>query len=463
MSGRDNVAKISTTTLSEGDAPEPIAWTPASPAPLGPAEELCWRAEQDHAGAFRVMVVLRLDGCVEEEPLCAALQQLQRRHPKLRATVAHADDGRQWFHFDGCAPPIPFRITDYEGASPWRNEARGLFAVVFSGSGPLAALTVLRNRSRGCSELLLTVHHAIADGRSGIMLVDDLLTAYAAAEAGRDHVGPALPVITAVCATGSASWRNRWWLLRRFLRIQREERRRRLTPLPEAREIAPQSQWVHWIFSSSETLALVRRCRREQTSLNGVLVAAICCGLMDCLPAAHGIFKCQIPFDLRQAVAGPRGPVTPDDLGSFVSIMNEFYQVHQPPAFWDVARRARADLDEFVQRGGPSFYYNVAAAVIKRDVFALGTQRLSASGSARPTLLATNYGVLNMRDAYGSLRPTACTLTFKNDNTGPSLIAESLVMGQRLNVGFAAAALEPGLWQKLQIAVRGRLDGACST
>jgi hypothetical protein len=83
-----------------------------------------------------------------------------------------------------------------------------------------------------------------------------------------------------------------------------------------------------------------------------------------------------------------------------------------------------------------------------------------ASGARRVTLLATNYGVINIRDAYGSLRPRGCTLILKTDIVGPSLIMEALVMGQRLNIGFSADALEPAFWERLQAAVRRRLDTA---
>jgi hypothetical protein len=78
----------------------------------------------------------------------------------------------------------------------------------------------------------------------------------------------------------------------------------------------------------------------------------------------------------------------------------------------------------------------------------------------RVTLLATNYGVVDVSEAYGSLRLRACMLTFKHDVSGPSLIMEAMVVGQRLNIGLAGDSLAPAFWERLQIAIRRHLDAA---
>jgi hypothetical protein len=300
------------------------------------------------------------------------------------------------------------------------------------------------------------------------MLVDDLLTEYAKAEAKVEAPpGPGLPVVTVTRAKPSGGFRGRLRLFRRFLQLKREEGRSPLTSLPEARDIPPQSQWVHWVFSREETLRLVRRCRKEQTSLSGALVAAACCGLWDCLPASEVLFKWQIPFNVRESLEGPAGPVTAHDLGCFVSNMNGLVRITDQPAYWDVARRANHELQTFMQQGGPSFGYNTASffyglSVALAQLFTGRVRKMKPATNQRETLLATHYGVLSIRDTYGSLRPRECTLMFKNEITGPSLIMEALVLGQRLNVGFAADDLDPRFWEQLHVAVRKHLDAAVS-
>ena len=434
---------------------------PAASLLLSPAEGILWRLEENIVGAFRVTVILRVDGHVEEHILSSALRHLQRHHPKLRAAIEEGGDGRLRYRFADNGFPIPLEVKDYEEAElPWREETRRLMEIRFPSVGPRAAVSVLRCPSRCYSEVLLTVHHAVADGVSGIMLMDDLMTEYARVEADPEApFRPALPAITAPRARTSNGWRGKLWLFRRFLGIQRIERSFRQTPLPQASNVSPQSQWVHWVFPREYTVALIRRCRKEKTSLGAVLVAASCCGLMDCLPLDEALFKCQFPFNIRDLLVGPAGPVTGQDLGCFASIMNSFYQVRQQPSFWNLARHIHQDQQAFVQQGGPASYYNLAAATATRLFQSIAPKLLPAS-DRRVTLLATNYGVLSMDQAYGSLSPRECTLTFKNDVVGPPLVMEALAMGQRLNVGFVGDGLDQAFWEKLHVAVRKHLDAA---
>ena len=419
-------------------------------------EEGFWR------GAIRVLVLLRLDGCIEADLLAPALDRLQRRHPKLRAVMIRGSDGRHRYHFDQVAPPIPFQITDHEeGEPPWREEARRLLHIGPPPDGSLAAVTVMRSRSRGCSEIILSVHHSVADGRSAIILVDDLLAEYASLEAGVEGPPrPVSPVISAARAVVSGGWRDRLWLGRRFLRIQREEKRSPRTPLPAGRDIPGLTQWVHWVLSREETLALIRRCRKEHVSFSGALTAAAFCGLMDCLPVPEASFTWNSAFDVRDLLEVPTAARA---LGSFVAPMGQFYKVPRQPAFWDLARRVHQDVEAFVQHGGPAVGYNMMGVAASRLFPPLQRllERLRPSEGLRTTLFVTHYGVIDMRDAYGSLRPRECTLAYKGDEfTGPWLVMEGLVMGQRLNLGFAADGLAPEFWERLHAAVRRHLDAA---
>ncbi|HEY2011892.1 MAG TPA: condensation domain-containing protein, partial [Bryobacteraceae bacterium] len=341
----------------------PETLPPEEPVLLGPVERIFWLLEENSVGSFRVTLVLRLDGCIEANLLTAALRRLQCRHPKLRAVIVKGSDGRLRYQFDRLAPPIPLEISDHDEVEfPWRQTARRLMESGFPPAGPLIAVNVLRSRSRGCCELLLSVHHAVADGLSSIMLVEDLLTEYARGEVDPEVAPrPVLAAVTAISAKTSGGWSGRLWLLRRLRRMIREDRAARHTSLPETRGIPSQSQWVHWVFSRENTLELIRRCRRERVSLGAALEAAVFCGLIDCLPFSKALFKCTFPFDLREALAGPVGRITPQDLGCFVSIMNEYYEVGKKLPFWDLARRAHQNHQTFVKCGGPAFYYNLAA------------------------------------------------------------------------------------------------------
>lgn len=422
------------------------------PLLLSPSEQGFWR------GSIRAALVMRLEGIVESRLLAEALRRLQRRHPKLRARVVQDDDGRERYHFDEGAAPIPLEISDYQdGDLRWREAMRRLVSVPSPPLGPVAAVSVLRCQPEGYCLLLLAVHHGVADGGSLLLLVGDLLSAYATLEERFDSPPPdILPAVSPTRVNASTGWRNRLRLARRFLALQRQERRSPLTVLPPGRDVPELSQWVHWVFTPQETLGITSRCRQERVSFSAFIVAAVWCGLMDCLDVPEGLFKWHCPIDVRRFLENPAAGA----LGSLSTLMRGVYRVPKQAALWDVARRAHQDLSSFIEWGGPAFGYN-ATGVATRSWFLRAEPVLLPSNDKRPTLLGTNYGVVNVREAYGSLRPTACTLIFTADRfTGPRLIMEALVLSRQLNIGFAADAVEPAFWTRLQEAVRHHLNTA---
>ena len=431
------------------------------PLLLSPIEAMFWRIEEQSTGAFRVAIVLRMDGYINVALLEKSLQRLPYRHPKLRAFVTRSQDGHLRYEFNRRAPMIPLEVVEFhEPESPWQDTIRALLQKEFPATGPLVWVAVLRNSLSCCSELVVAVHHAVADGLSAILIIDDLLSEYARMEENSDTPQRgALTAITVMRAKSLGTWTGRLRVLRRAIHLQIEERRSRQTPLPAAYDVPPQSQWVHWVFSREETLALIRRCRTEQSSISGALVAAVCLGLADNLPSNEALFKCQYPLNIREALGSPQRQITDQDLGCFVSIMNDFQKLSPKLSFWELARRAHGSLELFRKGGGPSLSYNLAA-IVGSQVFQRASPKVLGSSGKRVTLLATNYGVVNLRSTYGSLRPKACTLTLNNNGEGPSLLIEALVLGQQLNLGLAADQLDPPFWAALQGAVRHHLNGA---
>jgi hypothetical protein len=217
-------------------------------------------------------------------------------------------------------------------------------------------------------------------------------------------------------------------------------------------DVPPRSQWVHWVFTDAETLRVVRSCRQQQTSLNALFVAAVCCALRDALGPRRAAFPCIVPFDIRGLLGTSGGGES--EIGSFIGVMSALVDVADDGSLWDVARAVHEEIQSFVAHDGPASVYNLTAGVANAAFSRMLPQVLDAK---RPALLATYYGVLPWSARYGNLTVRGCTLDARNQMAGPHLVIEGLVLGKELNIGLSASGLEPRFWDVLHRRVRERL------
>ncbi|MEO1480761.1 MAG: amino acid adenylation domain-containing protein [Myxococcota bacterium] len=123
--------------------------------------------------AFNESLSLELGGALDPDRLEGALAQLVARHESLRMTFS--DDGEAATVSEGV--PIELRRVDGPLRELLRAEVTTPFDLV---RGPLIRFSLVR-RSAEDHVLVLTYHHIICDGWSGLGLLKDLSTLYESA------------------------------------------------------------------------------------------------------------------------------------------------------------------------------------------------------------------------------------------------------------------------------------------
>jgi non-ribosomal peptide synthetase component F len=128
--------------------------------------------------AYLVPAVLELTGPVDAEALAAAVTQVLARHPVLRSRFwLDRSRRRVRYRTDGPLPPVT--RTDAPSLSEAELRAH-LAAACWSpfdlATGPLARAEVVAARDR--SLLVLVAHHAVLDGWSQRLLLDQIAAAY---------------------------------------------------------------------------------------------------------------------------------------------------------------------------------------------------------------------------------------------------------------------------------------------
>jgi amino acid adenylation domain-containing protein len=203
-------ARVATLRRSETDPP--LVATGDGPARVSHAQQRLWFLEQLAPGnpLYTVSLVLAFDGALDVPVLGEAVRALVHRHAALRTTlVAGADEElRQVVAPDVAVPlrfddlrALPEETRREEADARMDREVRQPFDL---SAGPLVRARLLRLADER-HELLITMHHAVCDGWSVGVLVDDLAAYYAAATRS---VAPELPPLP-VRYTDFADWQRR--------------------------------------------------------------------------------------------------------------------------------------------------------------------------------------------------------------------------------------------------------------
>ncbi|MFG1750255.1 non-ribosomal peptide synthetase/MFS transporter [Streptosporangium sandarakinum] len=152
---------------------------PDTVPPLSPAQERLWFLEQYAPGtaAYTVAFAARLEGEIDEDALAGALTDVAARHESLRTRLVTTEDGGPGVVIDG-TPAAELTVTD-DLAAVDRETARPFDLA----RGPLLRALLVRLAPRN-HVLLLTMHHAVTDGWSCDIVMEELLALHDARRRG---------------------------------------------------------------------------------------------------------------------------------------------------------------------------------------------------------------------------------------------------------------------------------------
>jgi amino acid adenylation domain-containing protein len=186
--------------------------TATTPPPLSLAQQRAWYLEQLQAGRplFNMPAAFRLHGTVDAAALQRAVDLLVERHAALRTSIALHDG----VPFQAIAAHIrvPIQFEDLTAATPDLDatslaerldaEAARPFDI---GAPPLLRAHLWRTAATE-HVFLLVVHHAIFDGTSLAIVLEEFGAVYASLVAGEPAYLPAVPATYA----DFAEWHRAW-------------------------------------------------------------------------------------------------------------------------------------------------------------------------------------------------------------------------------------------------------------
>ena len=404
----ERLAALVEGTLPRAAAPIlllPAAGEPSRPErpPLSFSQQGLWLIErlQPAGGAYNLATAVRFDGPLDVAALAAALGGVVQRHEALRTRFAEADGGpwQEVLPASAAVPALP--LIDLSGLPAERHEEESLRLVRAESDRPfdLAAGPLLRARLVRLDPaghlLQLTLHHAVSDGWSENVLMEDLGALYAAAVAGRPAELPPLPLQLADYAV----WQRehlRGEVLAELLAAWRQ----RLAGVPPLELPTDRRRPAVWTFRGASRRALLKVTAADLEPLVRDQDATSFMVLLATFQVLLGRYAGQEDF----AVGTPSASRTRSELegviGFFVHMLPLRADLSGAPTFRDLLARVRATVLEAFAHQGLPFELLVEDLAPERDlgrnpIFQAVLQLLYAEELAFPGLTTRRLDLEN--------------------------------------------------------------------
>ncbi|ANF52844.1 hypothetical protein A0O34_21010 [Chryseobacterium glaciei] len=127
----------------------------------------------DGTEPFNTVIPFRLKGTFSLKDIQHALNQLQVKHPWLKAVIKHDEKNIPWFEVSEKAK-IPIRILAKREENDWLEESKNEWYKMFNyKEQPLMRFVWIKGEET--SDMMFVFHHCLCDGGSAMVLLDEFL------------------------------------------------------------------------------------------------------------------------------------------------------------------------------------------------------------------------------------------------------------------------------------------------
>jgi hypothetical protein len=344
-------------------------------------EEFFWLLEQS-APLFHA-VIAEVNGATTIQQWKNALDAMQIRYPLLSASIRKVPGKRPFFKkVQGASMPV--RIAPLTDSLVLEEEMEKELQHPFGdGSGPLTRATLFHAPDR--SVVIFATHHSSLDGKSHLLLVQDLLASVAGEDLGKLlGVQPGLGQLLGLPTPAEYG---------------KKLEGRSVAPEDGAPVEMPQVRVQRLQLSVEETEALLKRAREEGTTVHAALVAALTlAGKRYSEKWNVGPVRCASPIDMRKTLN------IPDAAGMLVSLHRGPVLTPDGALFWDIARIVREDMLPAQSVEGARHLLGALSSSMSDKLTARDLYWSVLNGPLVHELMVTNYAGYRVRVEYRDLK-----------------------------------------------------------
>jgi hypothetical protein len=396
-------------------------------------EEFFWLIEQS-VPVFHT-IIAEVKGATTIEQWERALDAVEVRYPLLSASIRKLPGERPFFEkLPGVS--MPLRIAPLTDSLVLEEEMENELQKPFGdGSGPLTRATLFHARDRAV--VMFATHHSSLDGKSHLLLVQDVLAAVAGENLGEQlEVLPGIGQLLGLPA--SADYVKKL----------------------AGRSVAPEDGASVEVFrvrvqrlqlTMEETTVLLERAKKEQTTVHAALVAALTLAGKRYSDAWQvGPVRCMSPIDMRKTLG------LPDAAGLLISLHQGPVPTPDGASFWDIARAVREDMLPAQTADGARHILSAFSSRVAEEHTARDLYWSVLNGPMLHELMVTNYAGYRARSEYGDLKLE--TLFTGSSSVTPALQKVSvLTVNGRLGMTLVARDVFPTLLEDVHDILSWRM------
>ena len=344
-------------------------------------EELLWLLEQC-ASVFHAAIV-EVSGRTTIHQWKDALDAMQIRYPLLSASIRKVPGERPYFERVR-GTTMALRVAPLTDPLILEEEMEKELQRSFGdGRGPLTRATLFHSPDR--SVVMFASHHSGMDGKSHLLLIQDLLAAVAGDGVGRPlELQPGLGQLLGLPSPAGYG--------------KKLEGGRSVAPEDGALEM-PAVRVRRMQLSVEETQRLRKRAREEGTTVHAALVAALTLAGKGCSDQwKAGPVRCLSPIDMRKALGIPTAP------GVLISSHVAPVETPDGASLWDIARPIRGELLPAQSVAAAQHHSAAVSSLVADEQNARDLYWSVLNGPLVHELLTTNYAGYKVREEYGNLK-----------------------------------------------------------
>ncbi|MGC5745599.1 condensation domain-containing protein [Chryseobacterium sp. NFX27] len=225
----------------------------------------------DGTEPFNAVIPFRLRGTFKEEHIQQALNQLQGKHPWLRALISYDENNIPWFEVPENHPPIPIRVVPRKGEDDWKEESVKEWQTLFN-FGKLPLIRFVWIKGEEVSDMLFSFHHCLCDGGSAMAFLYEFLKLL-------DHpaadIGVEKPILGIQDVVPAEILTDRKQKLKAKVIGRLAATAIKCIPVSK-KEVDRQNDYlIHWKFDKEMSEELISYCKSLEVTVNTFLSAAV--------------------------------------------------------------------------------------------------------------------------------------------------------------------------------------------